>query len=85
MSADVCERTQREKNRKEFTMSSALEMMPPAPEKRSATSSENQKGMRRTPRVHVWVSLPVCAAFEGERVVEDMFRGARMREETNFW
>ena len=72
-------------NCRRLTISSAFEMMPPAPAKRSATSSENQKGMRLASRVHVWVNHPPCAAFEGENVVEDMLRGARMREETNDW
>ena len=60
-------------------------MMPPAPAKSSATLSGNQKGTRRTPRVHVWVSRPLFAASEGENVVEDMFKGAKRREDAKAW
>lgn len=64
-------------------MSSALDMMPPAPANSSATASGNQKGTLRDPRVHVCVSLPVFAAAEGVNVVEDMFSGLSMRDSTN--
>ena len=60
-------------------------MIPPAPAKSSATVSGNQKGMRRTPRVHVWVSRPLFAASEGENVVEDIFKGAKRREDAKAW
>lgn len=63
-----------------LTMSSALEMMPPAPAKSSATSCGNQKGILRDPRVHVWVNFPDFAAAEGENIEDVMFRGSKMRD-----
>lgn len=66
-----------------LTISTALEITPPAPAKSSATSSGNQNGMRRGPlHVHDCVSFPVFAALDGENVVEDMLRGEKMRDST---
>ena len=67
-----------------LTMSSVLEIIPPAPAKSSAVSSENTKGIRRNPRVHVCVRLPKVIACEGEKVVEVIPRRLNMRVSTKF-
>ena len=64
-------------------MSSVFEMIPPAPAKSSADRSENTKGIRRIPRVHVCVRTPEAAASEGENVVDDIPLGLNMRLSTN--
>lgn len=65
------------------TMSSTFEIAPPGPEKSVLTSSENQYGIRRTPRVQVCVTRPVRAAADGEYVEDVMLRGLKMRDVTN--
>ena len=63
-------------------MSSALEMMPPAPENTAAASSEKTKGILRMLRVHDCVSRQVLMAEEGENVDDVIPRGSKIREVT---
>lgn len=63
-------------------MSSALEITPPGPASNAATSSSNQKGMRRPLGVHDWDSLPDECASDGQRVVDDILKGLKRRSVT---
>jgi hypothetical protein len=63
-------------------MSTALEITPPAPAINITMSSWNHSGRSLPLLVHPWVNLPVCVAFAGENVEEDIPSGVKIRSST---